>query len=117
MLGSAPRLNPGVRWTALDSGHMLVVYERAAPAPVRWLRRLFLLTETAELLLDPVGAKVIRRIDGSGGTVGDLIEYIATDLKMSRGEAEMALLTYLGMLGRRNLVGFELRPRPETPQP
>lgn len=108
MLGAVPRLNPAVRWNELDSGQTLVVYEKGPFGPIRWLRKLFAAPEVAELLLDEVGAKVVGQIDGRR-TVGDLIAYVAKEFRLSRRESEVALLKYMDMLGRRNLVGFEVR--------
>ena len=114
MLGAVPRLNPAVRWNELDSGQTLVVYEKRPFGPIRWIRKLFAAPEVAELLLDKLGAKVVGQIDGRR-TVGDLIAYVAKEFRLSRRESEVALLKYMDMLGRRNLVGFEVRGTREAP--
>ena len=108
MLDAVPRLNAAVQWRRLDSGQTLVAYPKWGGRPVRWLRRLFVVPGVVELLLDEVGSDVVRQIDGRS-TVGDLIAYVADRFKLSRKEAEVALLKYLDMLGRRGLVGFEVR--------
>ncbi len=107
MLGSAPRLNPAVQWRELDSGLIMAVYVRGGPKPLQWLRKLFAMPEIGELLLDAVGTRVIRQIDGRR-TVADLTAYVAREFKLSRKEAEVALLKYLDMLARRGFVGFEV---------
>ena len=85
----------------------MVTYRKAARGPGKWLRRLLVLPETAELALDGMGAKVVRKIDGER-TVSDLIGYVAGEFKLSRKESEVALLRYLGNLGRRGLIWFKL---------
>lgn len=108
MLACVPRLNPAIRLKDLDTGRVVVVYAKAANPLVRVLRRWFAIPEVAELLLDDIGTKVIRQIDGAT-TVADLIAYVAAECKLSRKESEVALLKYLDTLGRRNLIGFEVR--------
>ena len=108
MLLSVPRLNPAVRLTELDTGQLMMIYEKAGNRAVRFLRKVFAIAEVRELLLDDIGAKVVGRINAQRN-VSDLIAYVASECKISRKEAEMALLKYLNTLGRRNLVGFELR--------
>ncbi len=85
-----------------------MVYETADNAVVAWVKRLFAVPCVAELLLDEIGSKVVRRMDGRI-TVAQLIGYVAEEFKLSRKEAEVALLKYLDSLGRRNLVGLEVR--------
>jgi len=108
MLDSVPRLNPAVRWNALDTGQTLAVYRKRPFGPVGWLRGLFAVPEVAELLLDDVGARVVRQIDGRR-PIRDVIAYVGEEFRLSRRESEVALLKYMEMLGRRNLVGFEVR--------
>jgi len=109
MLESVPRLNPAVRWDDLESGQMMAAYKKAGNGLVRAFRMLFTVPDTAQLLLDEIGAKVVRRIDGVR-TVQDLIGYVAQEFKLNRREAEVSLLKYMDLLGRRNLIGFEVRP-------
>ena len=109
MLESAPRLNPAARWDLLASGEMMVAYRKAGGAAITLVRRLFAIPEWAQLLLDETGAQVVRRIDGKE-TVSELIAYVALEFKLSRKEAEVALLKYMDMLGRRQLVGFAVTP-------
>jgi hypothetical protein len=108
MLASAPCINPAVRVMELDTGGIMMVYEKAGGALVRGLRRMFAVPRTAELLLDDIGSRVVRHVDGAR-TVQELIQYVAREYNLSRKEAEVALLTYLDRLGRRNLIGFEVR--------
>ena len=107
MLAATPRLNPRVNWKTLDSGQMLVVYKRAGKRPAKWVRKLFAMSDVAELLLDDIGTKVVGQVDGAH-TVGDLIAFVASEFKLSRKESEVALLKYIDMLTRRNLVGLEV---------
>jgi len=107
MLASVPRLNPAVCFTELDTGGIRMVYEKAGGTVIQGLRRLFAVPRTAELLLDAVGSQVVRQMDGAQ-TVQDLILYVAREYRLNRKEAEVALLTYMDRLARRNLVGFEI---------
>ena len=106
MLTSRVCVNPAVTIKVLDSGRAMMVYEKSGGRVVRWLRGIFAVPTTVEVLLDEIGTKVLSRIDGVRG-VSDLIVFVAEDLKLSRKEAEIALLKYLDMLARRNLIGFE----------
>lgn len=109
MLDSVPHLNPAVRVTELDTGRAMMVYEKGGNRVVRLLRRLFAVPEASELLLDEPGTKIVRRTDGKT-TVGELIAYAAAEFRLSRKESEVAVLKYMDMLGRRGLIGFEVRP-------
>ena len=109
MLGSVPHRNPAVKWNELDSDRILAVYEKAGSRLTRRFRKLFAVPEVSELLLDAIGSKVVRQIDGTR-TVGDLIGYVSREFKLSRKEAEVALLKFMDTLARRRLVGFEIRP-------
>ncbi|HOT52164.1 MAG TPA: PqqD family protein [Candidatus Hydrogenedentes bacterium] len=105
MLASAPCVNPAVRLTELDTGGIRMVYEKAGGLPIRVLRHLFAIPRTAELVLDGIGSRIVRQMDGKR-TVQDLIRFVSGEYNLSRKEAEVALLAYLDRLGRRNLVGF-----------
>jgi hypothetical protein len=106
MLASRIWVNPAVTIKALDSGRVMMVYEKSGGRVVRWLRGFFAISTTVEVLLDEIGTKVVSRIDGTCG-VADLIAFVVEDLKLNRKEAEVALLKYMDMLARRNLIGFE----------
>ena len=106
MLTSRVCVNPAVTIKVLDSGYAMMVYEKSGGRVIRWLRGVFAIPTTVEVLLDEIGTKVVSRIDGVHG-VTDLIVFVSEDLKLSRKEAEVALLKYLDMLARRNLLGFE----------
>lgn len=114
MLAAIPRKNPAVRWTELDTGLIRVTYAKAGGRLTRLARRVFAIPEMAELALDETGAKVIRQMDG-GKSVGELIAYVSAELKLGRKESEVAFLKYLDLLGRRNLVGLEVRPVDKDP--
>jgi hypothetical protein len=108
MLDSVPHLNPAVRITELDTGRAMVVYEKGGNGAVRLLRILFAVPETSELLLDEAGTKIVRQVDGKA-TIAELIAYAAGEFRLSRKESEVAVLKYMDTLGRRGLVGFEVR--------
>jgi len=108
MLESVPHVNPAVRMTELDTGCMMVVYEKAGNRAIRLLRKLFAVPEMSELLLDEAGTKVARQVDGRR-TVAEIIAYVAREFRLSRKESEVSVLRYMDTLGRRGLVGFEVR--------
>ena len=108
MLASVPRVNPAVRLTELDTGRLMVVYEKAGNQAVRWLRKVFAIPEMSEVVLDEAGTKVARQLDGKR-TVAEIIAYVASEFRLSRKESEVAVLSYMDTLGRRGLVGFEVR--------
>lgn len=110
MLASVPRLNPAVRWDDLDTGQLLAVYRKNAGTVARLVMKVLNAPAWSQIALDDVGTKVVREIDGLK-TVRDLIGFVAAEFKLSRKEAEVALLKYMEMLGKRNLVGFEVPPR------
>jgi len=109
MLESVPRLNAGVHWEELDTGELLVTYERDARGLKRVLARLLVAPRTAQVVLDKIGSRVVKQIDGAK-TVADLVGFVSEEFKLSRKEAEVALLKYLALLGKRNFVGFDVRP-------
>lgn len=111
MLASVPRLNPAVRWDELDTGRILAIYRKNLGLLSRLAAKVLNVPEWSQIALDDVGTTVVRQIDGIR-TVRDLIGFVATEFKLSRKEAEVALLKYMEMLGKRNLVGFEVPPRP-----
>jgi len=108
MFDTVPHLNPAVRLTELDTGRAMVVYEKGGNRAARLLRRLFAVPEVSELLLDEAGTKIVQRTDGKA-TISDLIAYAAGEFRLSRKESEVAVLKYMDTLGRRGLVGFEVR--------
>lgn len=112
MLASVPHLNVGVRWTDLDTGELLVTYERAVGGVGRALMGLLAAPRTAQVVLDAMGTRVVKRIDGSR-SVADLLEFVTAEFKLSRKEAEVALLKYLELLAKRNFVGFDVPPGTE----
>jgi hypothetical protein len=87
-----------------------MVYEKTGHPAVRLARRVFAWPEMAELVLDDIGAAVLAQVDGAR-TIAEIIAFVAQTLKLSRKEAEVALLKYMDLLARRNLVGFEIRER------
>ena len=109
MLASVPRLNPTVRWDHLDSGEIMATYRQEVRGMKGLFMRLFAAPETAQIVLDDAGTRVVDAIDGTR-TVGELIALVADEFRVSRKEAEVSLLKYMEMLGRRRLVGFEVAP-------
>lgn len=108
MLASVPRLNPAVRWQELDTGEIMVIYKKRSTRLGLFLMKLLCMPELSQLIVDDIGARVIRVIDGKR-SVAELIAYVSQEFKMSRKEAEVSLVKYLELLGRRDLVGFEIR--------
>ncbi|HOZ45313.1 MAG TPA: PqqD family protein [Candidatus Hydrogenedentes bacterium] len=107
MLESVPQPNPAVRWEDLDTGRILVSYRRSPGRLGAMIYRVFAVAEWSQVLLDDIGSQVVRQMDGRR-TVADLIAFVASDLKLSRKEAEVAVLKYLAMLGKRRLIGLEV---------
>lgn len=107
MLSSAPRLNPAVHWEDLDTGELMAVYRRYTSPWGVWLTKLLCRPELSQLILDKIGARVVRAIDGEKN-VSDLIAFVSREFKMSRKESEISLLKYLELLARRNLIGFDV---------
>jgi Coenzyme PQQ synthesis protein D (PqqD) len=110
MLDSIPCLNPEVQWEELDSGVLMAVYKRDARGLKKLLVKLFHVPENAQVMLDETGTRVVRAVDGVR-SVRALIAYVADEFKLSRKEAEVALLKYMEMLGQRRLVGFAVGPK------
>lgn len=107
MLASVPCLNPAVRWQELDSGEIMAVYKKQTTRLGTLVTKLLCMPELAQLIIDDIGARVVRAIDGKR-TVSELIAFVSQEFKMSRKESEISLLKYLELLGRRRLVGFEV---------
>ncbi len=105
MLESVPHLNPEVKWEQLDSGELMAVYTCYDGGVRKWLRRLFPRPEKAQVMLDDIGTRVVRSIDGRR-RVRDLIAQMEDELQISRKESEMSVVTFLEMLAKRRLVGF-----------
>jgi hypothetical protein len=55
------------------------------------------------LTLDRIGAWVWERCDGEH-TVRTLVEQAAAEYKLSRKEAELSMMTYLGQLAQRGVI-------------
>ena len=88
---------------------MMAVFDKDLRGLKRLAMKLLAVPDVAQVMLDGPGTKVLEAIDGRR-TVAELIEYVAAEFKLSRKESEVSLLNYLEMLGRRGLVGFEVRP-------
>ena len=108
MLASVPRLNPAVRWQELDSGEIMAIYTKHSTPLGALMMKLLCMPELSQLIIDDIGARVVRAIDGQR-TVAELIAFVSLEFKMSRKESEISLVKYLELLGRRHLVGFEIK--------
>jgi hypothetical protein len=109
MMDSVPRLNPAVRWEELDSGVLSAAYRKDMPGWRKVFARIAVAPEVGHIALDKTGSQVVRAIDGQR-TIRDLIALVSDRFKLSRKEAEVSTLKYMEALGRRGLVGFEIRP-------
>lgn len=86
---------------------------RSAPLPrqglhrllARWLR----LPDHVELELDDIGTWVVERLDGRD--LSSLAGELATHLKLTRREAEVALGDFLRQLAARHLVLVQVEAR------
>jgi len=106
MLASVPRLNPAIQWERLDSGELMAVFARRVNLIGRLLAKVLSVPNVGQVVLDEMGSDVVDQIDGER-SVGGLIDYVRGKYKLSRKEAEVALLKYLESLGRRGFIGFE----------
>jgi hypothetical protein len=73
------------------------------PALVRPLAKAMRLRQRRSYELDGVGHQVHRRIDGET-TVGQLIDWCATEHRLSFHEARVLIMKYLQMLMERGLI-------------
>ena len=113
LLCAVPHLNPVVQWRELDTGEWVATFQKDLGWLARLVRKVFLIPELGQVLVDVQGAAVLRRIDGER-TIRALAGYVAEEFAMKPEAAEASVLKYLNMLAEKRLVGFALPVGPGT---
>jgi hypothetical protein len=111
-LALKPVRNPQLAWEP-ETGPAPVVIRiplqrRPVPRPLLWLATRLARTsppDVRRLELDAIGSFVWRASDGQR-TVREMIWLLATEHKLNRKDAEVALLEFLRQLSARQLLAF-----------
>jgi len=105
VLGSRPVRNDRVKKERMEEGGLRLYVERRRAWWVKMLTILFPIPRQRVVELDAVGEEVWQLCDGQH-TLREMIHIFEQCHKLTRGEAEWSLRTYLRDLGKRGLVAF-----------
>jgi hypothetical protein len=106
-LACFPQRTTGVCWEIMEDGDVLLEYPLALKPFFLSLAKRFNLGEehplTKKLQLDTTGSRVWTMLDGERD-VKNIIKEVAVDTGLSLQEAELSVISFLRMLGKRGLV-------------
>jgi len=112
VLGSCPLRNHRVRSEQVEEGGLRLFIERKRDWWVRLLAVVLPIPRQRIVELDAVGEEVWQLCDGNH-TLREMIRMLEQRHKLTRGEAEWSLRSYLRDLGKRGLVVFVVDRRQE----
>lgn len=105
MLESHPTRNPLLAWEVNADGEVVITIQRQQNWKVSLLAKLFSIPKKRVIALDEVGSKVWLMCDGKH-TVAKMIDSLSETYKLNKKEAEVSLLNYLKILGKKRIIGF-----------
>lgn len=105
VMRSRPVRNEGLRSERTEEGGLRLFVERKGDWWVRLLSLVFPIPRERVVELDAVGEEIWALCDGEH-TLQEMIRAFEERHKLTRGEAEWSLRTYLRDLGKRGLVAF-----------
>jgi len=113
LLGARPHRNSALESEALPDGRVRVHAVRTRGGLGRVLAFFFVLPKThlRNIDLDDIGSFVWKMCDGKNA-VREIRDALVGEYKLSRREAETALMEYLKQLMKRKLVGLEVPGKP-----
>jgi hypothetical protein len=107
VMSSRPVRNDQIRSESTEDGGLRLFVERRGDWWVRLLSLIFPIPRERIVELDTVGEEIWKLCDGEH-TLKELIFIFEERHKLTRGEAEWSLRTYLRDLGKRGLVAFAM---------
>ena len=90
-----------------EDGRLVLVLKRKESRFFNFLSKFFNVPEEKRFALDDMGYWVWERCSGEN-TVGEIIEQLSEEFKISRREAEISLMSFLKTLSKKKLIGFAL---------
>jgi len=105
VMRSRPVRNDQIRSESTEDGGLRLFVERRGDWWIRLLSLIFPIPRERIVELDAVGEEIWGLCD-SEHTLKDMIRTFEERHKLTRGEAEWSLRTYLRDLGKRGLVAF-----------
>lgn len=107
-LAALPLRNPKLETQDSEDGELTIVIPRRNSLLIWLLSLVFMIPKQRQVLLNPAGAHLWKMCDGEH-SVNDMIAAVQEEHRLSRKEAEVSVLSYLRMLGKRGLVAFAVR--------
>ena len=104
-LGARPVRNPGLEPSRAENGEVSLKIPRRKVWWVNWFAKFGSFPEYRLLILDTVGSRIWELCDGEH-CVGDLVDTLAREHQLSRKEAEISMMTYLGRLAERGVIAL-----------
>lgn len=108
VFGAVPVKNRAASEREDEDGNLTIVLTREDSFFVKVLNKFFFIPLEKKIELDEIGSWVWRRCDDRT-PVGELINMMAGEYKLSRKEAEVSLMSFLRSLSRKRLIGFALK--------
>ncbi len=104
-LSAKPVLNSLVREERDADGHVILQVPRRDTVMTRTVARVFKMRPYRRITLDELGTFVIQLCDGRH-TVDEIVDKFAEEFRLSRREAELAMLEFIRGLARRSVIGL-----------
>jgi len=104
-LKTVPIKNRLVEETRTDDGTVNLFIPRRETWWIKTLSKVFFIPKGRKIALDELGSAVWEWIDEKNN-VEQLITKFAEHFKLSKREAELSMVSYLRMLGKRGLIGI-----------
>jgi len=115
-LKAKPIRNSLIKWDKSENNIVTLVVPQKKTLWVRVVSKVFMLPGSRVVVLDEVGSFVWALCDGNN-SVDSIIRNLCNKYKLTRKEAEISLLSYFRILGRRGFVGFAVQKKAEQKTP
>ena len=105
VLEAKPIQNPGTTWEKDLNEEVVVSIPRRNTGWINLLAKVFSIPPQRKIVLDRLGTEVWELCTGKN-TVEDLVKVFHKKHKLTRKQAETAMMNYLNQMARRGLIAF-----------
>lgn len=100
-----PLRNPQVEYETREDGTCLLKIPLKPRGILRWVGRIFKLSNEHKIELDETGSTVWLLCDGTH-SVESIVQKLVHQYKLERREAEISLFAFLNTLSRRGFIAY-----------
>ena len=104
-LKAMPVKNQAIKEEKKEEGEITLIVPRKNSGLINIFSLAFRIPGERRISLDEIGTWVWRECDGHT-SVGDMIESLSREFKVSPKEAEISLLSFLKKMAQKKLIGF-----------